>query len=380
MEQPVQLNPPVNAVVSTTVGDLYPLVLAQMREFAVVLLDVKGIVLWLNVSAEELFGLKMENAAGKKGDLIFTPEDIARGVFEHEMATAAAQGSMENDRWMMRADGSRFWANGVMFPLRRADGELAGFCKMLRDRTDLQQQLSALRNEIYALVERGQQKDKVLAVAAHELRNPLFATTVAVDTLRRVGQNAPQQPFEVIERQLQTMRRLLDDITDATQASTGRLKLKRERLDLRDIILRALETMRPAIQSRRHIVNEVLLPVPIPVTVDHDRLQQVLRNLIDNAVKYTAPGGIIGIEATMEGSEAVIKIEDNGVGVAADMQTDIFDLFTRAANPEDVDERGLGIGLSLVKNLVVQHGGTVQVRSNGLGKGSEFTVRLPLAS
>jgi PAS domain S-box-containing protein len=380
MEQPVQLNPPVNAVVSTTVGDLYPLVLAQMREFAVVLLDVKGIVLWLNVSAEELFGLKMENTAGKKGDLIFTPEDIARGVFEHEMATAAAQGSMENDRWMMRADGSRFWANGVMFPLRRADGELAGFCKMLRDRTDLQQQLSALRNEIYALVERGQQKDKVLAVAAHELRNPLFATTVAVDTLRRVGQNAPQQPFEVIERQLQTMRRLLDDITDATQASTGRLKLKRERLDLRDIILRALETMRPAIQSRRHIVNEVLLPVPIPVTVDHDRLQQVLRNLIDNAVKYTAPGGIIGIEATMEGSEAVIKIEDNGVGVAADMQTDIFDLFTRAANPGDVDERGLGIGLSLVKNLVVQHGGTVQVRSNGLGKGSEFTVRLPLAS
>ena len=380
MQQPVPLNPSLNALLSTTVGELYPLVLAQMREYAIVLLDPKGIVLWLNASAEELFGHKLEAAEGKRGDFLFTPEDAARGVFDHEMATAAAQGSMENDRWMKRADGSRFWANGAMFPLRNSDGGLAGFCKMLRDRTDLRQQLNTLRNEIHALVERGQEKDKVLAVAAHELRNPLFATTVAVDTLRRVVQNAPEQPFQVIERQLQTMRRLLDDITDAAQASTGKLKLKRERLDLRDVILRALETMRPAIQARRHIVNEVLLPVPIPVTGDADRLQQVLRNLIDNAVKYTAPGGIIGIEATIAGADAVVKIEDNGVGVAAEMQTEIFNLFTQAADPDDIDEKGLGIGLALVKNLVVQHGGTVQVRSNGRGKGSEFTVRLPLAS
>jgi two-component system CheB/CheR fusion protein len=380
MSRPIQSNSPLNALLSTTVGELYPLVLAQMREYAIVLIDPKGVVLWLNVSAEELFGHKLEGIVGRKGDLIFTPEDVSRGVFDHEMATAAAQGSMENDRWMKRADGSRFWANGAMYPLRNADGELVGFCKMLRDRTDLRQQLSALRNEIHALIERGQEKDKILAVAAHELRNPLFATSVAVDALRRVAQNAPEQPFQVIERQLQTMRRLLEDITDAAQASTGKLKLKRVRLDVRDVILRALETMRPAVQARRHIVNEVLLPVPIPVTGDPDRLQQVLRNLIDNAVKYTPPGGIIGIEATIEGTDAVIKIEDNGVGVAAEMQTEIFNLFTQAADPDNLDEKGLGIGLSLVRNLVMQHGGTVQVRSNGLGKGSEFTVRLPLAS
>jgi len=380
MAQPVQLNTPLNALVTTTVGELYPLVLAQMREYAVVLLDPKGVVLWLNASAEELFGHKLEALVGKRGDLLFTPEDAARGVFEHEMATASAQSSMENDRWMKRADGSRFWANGVMFPLRSASGELAGFCKMLRDRTDLRQQLNTLQNEVHALVERGQEKDKILAVAAHELRNPLFATTVAVDTLRRVVQNAPEQPFQVIERQLQTMRRLLDDITDAAQASTGKLKLKRERLDLREVILRALETMRPAIQARRHIVNEMLLPVPIPVSGDPGRLEQVLRNIIDNSVKYTAPGGVIGIEATIEGTDAVVKIEDNGVGVAPEMQMEIFDLFTQAAAPDNVDDKGLGIGLSLVKNLVVHHGGTVQVRSNGRGKGSEFTVRLPLAS
>jgi len=166
----------------------------------------------------------------------------------------------------------------------------------------------------------------------------------------------------------------------AAQASTGKLKLKRERLDLREVILRALETMRPAIQARRHIVNEMLLPVPIPVSGDPGRLEQVLRNIIDNSVKYTAPGGVIGIEATIEGTDAVVKIEDNGVGVAPEMQMEIFDLFTQAAAPDNVDDKGLGIGLSLVKNLVVHHGGTVQVRSNGRGKGSEFTVRLPLAS
>jgi signal transduction histidine kinase len=128
------------------------------------------------------------------------------------------------------------------------------------------------------------------------------------------------------------------------------------------------------------MVNQVLLPVPIPVMGDAERLEQVVRNVIDNAVKYTAPGGVIGIEATVEGSEAVMKVEDNGMGVAAEMQSEIFEIFTRAEHTGDMDEKGLGIGLSLVKNLVVQHGGTVQVRSNGAGKGSEFTIRLPLAS
>jgi len=361
-------------------SELYPLVLAQMREFAVVLLDPQGHILWVNASAEELFGHRLEQLTGRKGDLFFVPEDVERGIFQHEMTTAATQGSMENDRWMLRSDGSRFWANGVMYQLRGSSGELMGFCKMLRDRTDLKQQLSTLRNEIHALVEHGKKKDGVLAMAAHELRNPLFATTVALDTIRRSAPNVPQQPFNVIERQLQTMRRLLDDITDAATAGTGRLKLQRVRIDLRDVIMRAVETMHPAIQSRRHIVNDLLLPVPIPVMGDAERLQQVVRNVIENAAKYTAPGGVIGIEATVEGSEAVLKIEDNGMGVASDMQSEIFELFTRAGHTSDMDEKGLGIGLSLVKNLVVQHGGTVQVRSNGPGKGSEFTIRLPLAS
>jgi PAS domain S-box-containing protein len=380
MEQPVQSTPPRNSLVSQMLSELYPLVLAQMREFAIALLDPQGNILWVNAYAEVLFAHRLEQLAGRKGDLMFVPEDVERGVFEHEMATAAAQGSMENDRWMLRSDGSRFWANGVMYPLRSPAGELVAFCKILRNRTDLQQQLRTLRNEIGSLVERSSKKDAILAMAAHELRNPLFATTVALDTIRRSAPDAPQQPFEVIERQLQTMRRLLDDITDAATGVTGKLKLQRQRIDFRDVITRVVETMRPAIQSRRHMVNQVLLPVPIPVMGDAERLEQVVRNVIDNAVKYTAPGGVIGIEATVEGSEAVMKVEDNGMGVAAEMQSEIFEIFTRAEHTGDMDEKGLGIGLSLVKNLVVQHGGTVQVRSNGAGKGSEFTIRLPLAS
>jgi two-component system CheB/CheR fusion protein len=288
---------------------------------------------------------------------------------------------MENDRWMLRADGSRFWADGVMYPLRTGDGALLGFSKMLRDRTDLMQQMQSMRNEIAALGERSAQKDRVLAVAAHELRNPLFALTVGLDTVRRGLQDTGryQEAFDAIDRQIQSIRRLLDDITDATQVRAGKLKLRHERVDLREVINRALETLRPAIQMRRHSVTEVLLPVTIPVDGDPDRLQQVVQNLIDNAVKYTPPGGTIGLEATIEANEAVFKIEDNGIGVAPDMQTQIFDLFTQAHDPGEVNEKGLGIGLALVKNLVLQHGGTVQVRSNGAGKGSEFTIRLTLA-
>ena len=239
-----------------------------------------------------------------------------------------------------------------------------------------------LRNEIAALTELDAQKNKILAVASHELRNPIFATTIALEMIRRAVPNTPklEQLADTIDRQIQTIRRVLDDITDATRANTGKLKLKRERLDLREIIARARETMRSAMESRRHTVVEVLLPVPIPVEGDADRLHQVLVNLIDNAVKYTPPGGEIGIRATTEAREAVFEINDNGIGIPADMQAHIFDLFTQVPTPDDVHEKGLGIGLSLVKNLVTQHGGTIQVRSNGPGKGSEFIMRLPLAA
>jgi PAS domain S-box-containing protein len=367
---------------SPALKDLFPLMLEQMREYGILLLDPGGAVLWMNVPAQEIFGHKLENVAGKNARFFFVPEDAANGVLEHEMATAAAHGSMENDRWMLRADGSRFWADGATFSLRGAGRELAGYSKILRNRTDLRQQLDTLRNEIASWIERDGQKNTVLAVASHELRNPLFATTVAVDTIRRVTSGTPEveQPFGIIDRQLKAIQRLLDDITDAVQVNTGRLKLKREHVDLRAIIKRAVETMRPAVDSRRHIVQEILLPAPIPVEGDTDRLEQVVNNLVDNAIKYTPPGGQIAIEATIEGSEAVLKIDDNGIGIPSDMQAHIFDLFTQVPRTENSDERGLGIGLSLVKNLVAQHGGTIQVRSNGPGKGSEFSVRLPLAA
>lgn len=363
-------------------NQLFPLLLEQSREYAILLLDPECKVVWLNGCAEAIFGYRLADIVGKIPVFLFVPEDIAQGVFEHEIETATAQGSVDNDRWMMRADGSRFWANGATFSLRQTDGTLAGFGKMLRNRSALRQQMVTLRNEITALTELDAQKNKILAVASHELRNPIFATTVALEMIRRAVPSTPklEQLADTIDRQIHAIRRVLDDITDATQVSTGKLKLKRERLDLREIITRALETMRSAIESRRHTVVEVLLPVPIPVEGDADRLQQVLVNLIDNAVKYTPPGGQIGIRATTEAKEAVFEINDNGIGIPADMHSHIFDLFTQVPNPDNVYEKGLGIGLSLVKNLVAQHGGTIQVRSNGPGKGSEFTMRLPLAA
>ncbi|HWI13207.1 MAG TPA: HAMP domain-containing sensor histidine kinase, partial [Burkholderiales bacterium] len=168
------------------------------------------------------------------------------------------------------------------------------------------------------------------------------------------------------------------DLLDVTRISSGKVQLKSEPLDLRDVLGRAVESVRPALEDRRHNLTVSLLSSAIPVQGDRDRLQQIFVNLLSNAVKYTADEGQINLKAFIEGEEAVVKVQDNGVGIAEDMQPRIFDLFTQAENTLTRTQSGLGIGLSLVKQLVTLHDGSVQVRSEGVGKGSEFTVRVPL--
>lgn len=185
-------------------------------------------------------------------------------------------------------------------------------------------------------------------------------------------------PIKLIERQVEFIRRLVDDLLDVTRISAGKIQLVLEPVDLREVLARAIETTRPTIAQRRHTLTQLLLPTPIVVRGDPVRLQQVFVNLLSNAAKYTPEGGRIEVRASREIDEALVHVLDNGIGIPSDMHPHIFKLFTQVSTGTRHSEGGLGIGLSLVKNLVELHGGSVQVRSEGADKGSEFTVRLPL--
>src|SRR4030095_16401095 len=282
-------------------------------------------------------------------------------------------GKAEDDRWQVRPDGSKFWATGMLIALRDESGNLLGYCKIIRNRTDLKEQLDTLHNQVEALTKLDQQKNIFLATLSHELRNPLTPLVNAVQLLRM---NAPvlgkmEFPVKLIERQVDFIRRLVDDLSEVTRVSLGKVRLNKCRILLRDFLSNAIEATRPVVEERRHNLQLVLPSDPIALQGDPDRLYQVFVNIISNAVKFTPDEGRLWVKATTEGDEAVVRVEDTGVGIPHEMLPRIFDLFTQVETP--VSHGGLGIGLALVKDLVTMHGGSVQVRSEGMGKGSEFT-------
>ena len=223
-------------------------------------------------------------------------------------------------------------------------------------------------------------KNEFLALLGHELRNPLGAMSNALQLTQILPPGDPdyQQAAGVLSRQLRQIERLVDDLLDVTRIGRGMLELRREDVDLLAAAREAVETVRPMAESRRHEIKLSLCDKPLHVSADPSRLQQVLSNLLVNAIRYTPPGGRISLSVERQQTEAVVRVSDNGIGIAPDMLPAVFDMFMRAETAARQSEAGLGLGLTLVRNLVEMHGGTVQVFSAGLGKGSEFSFRLPL--
>jgi PAS domain S-box-containing protein len=221
-------------------------------------------------------------------------------------------------------------------------------------------------------------KDEFLAMLSHELRNPLAPIFNAVHLLRVQGNEnlIQQQARIIIERQVGQLSRLVDDLLEVSRIATGRVRLHRQRLDLRGVVERAVETVRPSIDRRRQELSLSLPREPLWFHGDPNRLEQVMVNLLNNACKYTDEGGRIELMACKQEDKLMLRVRDTGIGIAPDMLPHIFDLFTQADRSLDRSQGGLGIGLSLVQRLVDLHGGTVQAHSAGLGKGSEFVVRL----
>jgi PAS domain S-box-containing protein len=234
--------------------------------------------------------------------------------------------------------------------------------------------------QAHALLEADRRKDEFLATLAHELRNPLAPIRNSLHILKLTGkaEGALASVYQILDRQVRHVVRLVDDLMDVSRITRGRVELRRQATDVQAVVQSAIETSRPLIDESGHRL-EVSMPVePIRLEADPIRLAQAVTNLLNNSAKYTEPGGRIWVTAQREGRMAVISVRDDGRGIAPDMLPRVFDLFTQASPGHDYSRGGLGIGLTLVRSMVELHGGSVEARSEGLRRGSEFVLRIPL--
>ncbi|MEP7056198.1 MAG: ATP-binding protein [Caldimonas sp.] len=233
-----------------------------------------------------------------------------------------------------------------------------------------------------SLREQDRRKDEFLATLAHELRNPLAPVRYALAMLKAapLGEEAAAQAYGVLDRQVATMARLIDDLLDLSRVNRGVIDLERERVDLADAVEAAVETTRPLIESRKHLLKLQIPPAGATVLGDRLRLAQILANLLSNAAKYTPDGGTIEVSLWQQDGHAICRVADSGIGIADGEEKSLFRMFMRSTHTAPRAQGGLGIGLALVKQLVDLHGGTIVAHSDGIGRGSRFTLSLPLAA
>jgi two-component system CheB/CheR fusion protein len=270
-------------------------------------------------------------------------------------------------------DGTRRWFEPFPTPLFDANGKLVGGINMLLDITERRRTEAVLR-------EADQRKDEFLAMLAHELRNPLAPIRNSLQILREsaADREVVDRVRAIMDRQVSHMVRLVDDLMEVARITRDKIELRKERIGLDEVVRSAVETSQPLIDAFGHRLEISLPAEPLTLEADPIRIAQVLANLLNNAAKYTEPGGQIRLVAKREGSVVSISVRDDGVGIAVDMLDKVFDLFRQVGQPLERTQGGLGIGLTLVKRLVEMHGGTIQASSGGVGHGAEFVVRLPL--
>ena len=275
---------------------------------------------------------------------------------------------------LVRHDGEVRWFTGRTVPLQGEDGRIVRWVGTLAD-------IHALKVAEEALRDNDRRKDEFLAILAHELRNPLAPLRNGLEMMRVASDPGIQERARTImERQLAGMVRLVDDLLDLERISRGKFELRRKRVALAEVVQLAMETARPVIETRAHTVSIDAPGEPVFVDGDPTRLAQVVANVLDNAAKYTDQGGRITVVVGRDGEWAVVRIVDSGAGIPAQMLGRIFERFTQVDQELDRSPGGLGIGLSLVRELVELHGGNVEAQSAGRGRGSEFIVRLPIAT
>jgi two-component system, chemotaxis family, CheB/CheR fusion protein len=340
-----------------------------------------GVVTSWNAAAERLFGYTADEMVGQSIlKLIPAERRSEEDMILSRLRRGERIDSYETER--LRKDGTRVELSLTISPVRDRTGRVIGASKIARDISAARAAARELQRSEEALRLAGQRKDEFLAVLAHELRNPLAPIANTLEALRIGGIDpaTTRELLAVAHRQLQHLVRLVDDLMEVSRITRDAIDLRRESMPLQAAVQSAIEISQPLIAERKHRLEIDLQPDRLMVSGDRTRLAQVVANLLNNAAKYTPEGGRIRVQLTREGDEAVVRVTDNGAGIPAEMLTRVFEMFTRVDRALERSQGGLGIGLALVKRLVQLHGGTAEAHSEGLGRGSEFVIRLPLAT
>ena len=343
---------------------------------AVITTDIRGHVTFINPIGEAMTGWALADAMGLPLERIFNiVNEQTRQPVANPVAKVLQEGiivGLANHTVLIAKDGTEVAIEDSAAPIRDASGAVSGAVMVFHD-------VTARRRAETALREADRRKDEFIATLAHELRNPLAPIRQAALISKAPGATEAQKRWshDVIDRQVQYMSLLLDDLLDISRVTRGTLVLRMQPTELASAVNVAIETARPMIDAKRHVLSIELPHEPVQFTADPLRVAQVLSNLLTNAAKYTDPEGQIRLLASCEADQLVIRVADSGVGITTDNLPRIFQMFSQVHPTMDRSEGGLGIGLALAKGLVELHGGTIEASSGGLGHGSEFIVRLP---
>jgi PAS domain S-box-containing protein len=362
----------------------FRLLVEGVQDYAIYMLTPDGTVTSWNGGARRIKGYEAHEIIGKHFSRFYRSEDIDAGKPWGELAMAREHGRAEDEGWRVRKDGTRFWARVVVTALRDADGQLHGFAKVTQDLT--QQRQSA------ALEVAARQVHDFIAVLAHELRNPLAPIRNAAHLLAVATPGAEE--FEVarraIDRQSAQLMRIVDDLLDIGRITRGALSIHPQRVDLRDIVARAVEAARPGIDSAGHQLSIDLPAEPVFLQADELRVTQALTNVLNNAARYTDAGGKIALSLRRESQNksyneeanqlawASLSVRDTGRGIEPEFIASIFGMFVQGRHAASRSPSGLGVGLALARAITELHHGTIEAQSEGAGKGSEFIIKLPV--
>jgi PAS domain S-box-containing protein len=350
----------------------FRLLVEGIRDYAIFMLDLDGRITSWNSGAQRIKGYTAQEIVGRHFSTFYPQEAVAKKWPEQELAMAREHGRFEDEGPRLRKDGTTFLANVVITPIYDREGMLVGYTKVTRDLTD--------RKHLEALQKTERQTNEFLAMLAYELRNPLAPINNALHllALRPAADPMEQWARDVLVRQTGQMTRLVDDLLDVSRITRSAIPLNRQPLDVRRVVRAAVDASLQWMQARGHTLSVDLAEGPaLTVMADETRLTQVVQNLLHNAARYTPEGGQVAVSARREGGEVLIAVKDNGIGMDADLLHSAFDLFKQGQQALQRPHGGLGVGLALVQRLVRLHGGTVQARSAGINRGSEFIVRLP---
>jgi two-component system CheB/CheR fusion protein len=365
----------------------FRLLIESARDYAIFLADMQGRITTWNSGAERMLGWSEAEALGRPMALLFTPEDRALDVPERDMRTALETGRAAGERTHIRRDGSRLWASGTLTTVLDPGGLPRGFAMIMRDCTQLrqaQEDLQAALDSSEALrvsaESANRSKDEFISTVSHELRTPLNTIRLWLRLLEseELPRNEVVRGLQAMERAVLSQQALIDDLLDVSRMAAGKLRLDLRNTRLVEVVRGCLEAVSPGASSRGIDLESRLDDEVGIVRVDPERFQQVAANLLSNAVKFTPSGGKIRVQLSRSGDFVELVVADTGVGIRRDFLPHVFERFRQAERVATRQHAGLGLGLSIARELIELHGGTISAESGGEGRGATFTARVGL--